>query len=264
MNNAEYLTRPKVAVCFYGLIGAVGEKNGEGNPVDFSFCARSLQRALQFCEVDYFVHSWSVGADEIIRQFINPVRMLIEPGLKYDEQRFKHYVKKKARPLDYLLNILSPNRQSDAEKYAYRAYSRWTSVNRSISLIPKSQLSSYDFILSTRLDLEFFSSILFPETGQDEIICSHWNSAVIPGSWDRFNQQNASLDRPAFLDLWFAGRPQAMLKFSTLIDRFSEYSLSPHSSSYEHAVWCGLSPRYYLYRGFDFELVRRSTYGSVK
>ena len=113
---------------------------------------------------------------------------------------------------------------------AYRAFSRWSSTYHSFSLIPDHCLHDYSFILSSRLDLEFFDDFHFPiNLSQSELLLSHWNEAVIAGTRSSINQLNLSFTKSGFMDFGLVVLLLPM-PVSKTRDYFHKYDYSPHIS----------------------------------
>jgi len=257
----------RIAICLFGLIGGKSDKNGKGESVDIAYARKGFSEAFERAyDVDYYIHTWSDSYHEELMAAYTPEKIVSEPVLDFDSEAWKMFVRDKIGMRLYLKTITSGRDFLNVEAVAaYRAYSRWLSTKRAFNLVPDELVSGYDFIVSARLDLEFFNPIMFPNNlKENELLVSHWNDARIFGQREKVNQINHSEEKHGFMDLWFAGRPRAMRKFCLLHDLYYEYESSPHKSSYQHCYKSGLIPRYFLYRGYDYEIVRRHRYDSTK
>ena len=58
----------RIAICFYGLVGSVCDKNGQGVPLDPAIGYKYYKENIFDTndEVDVFIHSWSVEIQKII------------------------------------------------------------------------------------------------------------------------------------------------------------------------------------------------------
>jgi hypothetical protein len=257
----------RIAVCLFGLVGGVSGKDGKGEGIEIEIVRSSFEHALKNYQVDYYIHTWSVEREEELVRNFSPKVILSEPRLKIDKTQWDSEIKKKESYRSKLVRLFRFKTRDirNLREEAYRAYSRWTSTSRAFNLIRESDLPNYDYVISSRLDLEIFNTIALPSNLTDgELLVSHWNDAKFTGTRNSSLQNNYSLVREGYLDLWFAGRPVTMKNFCSLIDRFEKYSFSPHLSSREHAAYLNLSSRFFLYRGFDFEIVRRHRYNAVE
>lgn len=253
----------RVAVCLFGLVGSMDGKNGVGKQLDPRTSAESIRKAFSlYGEVDYYIHTWSVECRDELIDLYQPEKICVESKPKIDDQDWCGIARKSIRSrIKSLMGITSIS--SEAENL-YRAHCRWTSTGRAIGLIPVEQLNGYDYVLSCRLDLEFFEYFCFPQgLNEREILVSHWNEARLENVRTSTDQNNLSLKKSGFLDLWFGGRPNMMRDFGKLIDNFFIYRKNPHLASWDHCKAIGARPRYYLYRGLDYELVRRWRYNSA-
>lgn len=256
----------RIAICLFGLVGGSKGKNGVGGPVEIGYAKQGFDSCLsKHYEIDYYIHTWSVEASADLQKAYQPIKMVSEQFLHYDEDYWLKKIKRRNGGRQKLRGIFSRSFLKNEAIAAFRAKSRWTSTRRSFELINSEKLVDYSYIISARLDLEFFNPFLIPMNLEvNELLVSHWNDASIEGVREFKNQKNYSENKKGFMDLWFVGKPKAIDDFTLLIEKFDDYAYSPHLSSYSHTIAVGLKPRYFLYRGFDYELVRRNRYKSTE
>jgi len=127
--------------------------------------------------------------------------------------------------------------------YKQRAHSRWYSTKKSIGLVG----DDYDMIMLSRFDVAFFRDVIFDDYDPEYFYASHWNDVG-----NRENHKNG------FLDLWFFGGAEVMRKFGKLYDFIGDYGVSQHKSSMQHIKSITNDIKYVMYRGEDFEMVRRT------
>lgn len=227
----------KVALCLFGLVGGKVGKGGKGGNIDYKIAYDYYKKhILDKNDVDIFIHSWSQEAAKGIKKIYHPKKGIFEK-----QKRFAWV-----------------DRRKNDQKH--RAYSRWYSSKKVIQLkqeYEKEKNFTYDWVMVSRLDLAFFTDVIFKNYNNQYFYASHWNDAVRPEE-GRFkaNKKNHYKGR-GFLDLWFFSNSEMMDNFSTLYDQRKKYNISPHISSREHVDSFTNKVRYVFYRWRDHELVRR-------
>lgn len=256
----------KIAVCLFGLVGGTIGKEGSGKILDLNYARKGFKMAFEKKYiVDYYIHTWSFEHEKEISQAYEPLKIITEPKIKFEPSVWEKKIKNRMGLYQYIRLFFKKLDLNQEAQNAYRSMSRWVSTKKSFDLIPASKVNEYDFIISSRLDLEFFNEFVFPENlSNSQLLLAHWNRAPIKGVRDFADYHNFTLNQNGFSDLWFAGKPEVMRNFTSLFDRFESYSYNPHLSSQEHANYLGLSTVFKYFRYFDFELVRRYRYKSEK
>ena len=77
----------KIALCFYGLVGSINDKNGNGIPLDPSIAYDYYKKNI-FNEndtIDIFIHSYSISAKEKLLNLYNPVDYIIENQVNFPQ-----------------------------------------------------------------------------------------------------------------------------------------------------------------------------------
>lgn len=154
----------KLAVILHGIVGGTGGRNGVGDPIDVSTCAKTIKyNVIDYNknlgnEVDVFAHSWSTDYKETILNLYNPVLSQFEPqemfGYNFDENTI----------------------QDENATHAFRTVSRYNSLYRANQLKKKYENESgfkYDWVLVIRYDLVIFTPLdLTKFNNRNFYICS--------------------------------------------------------------------------------------------
>lgn len=248
----------KIAICYFGMTGFADGKVDDGKKLSVPFIFKNnLEKLIEPNNADVYVHSWSQeAADNIIKHY-QPKNYIFEPVKHSSEIVDTQKIRLSLRQRLKNLIIHQKSVRDDDFNEFYRASSRWLSTKKSIELA-LSNSTTYDVILSIRLDVVFNRMFLLPENlSQNELLVSHWNDAYFNGVREKSNFENYTYKKRGFLDLWFAGSIETMQKFCEIYEKRYFYSISPHASSFEHCMKIKKQPRFELYRGWDYELYRR-------
>jgi len=263
-----------MALCFYGLVGSVADKNGQGISLDPSIAHRYYKENILDLnnEVDIFIHSWSINSKEELVELYNPKKFIIESQVSFPDSK-KHpsikgsfFEQLKMGYLKLFKRNNYFNKKEIKEKEAFRAYSRWYSVKQSIQLMRNYELDNgfhYDCVMSTRLDIAFFKPVVFKKFDMNFFYASNWNDSSNRNEKNEANKLNRHKGK-GFLDFWFFSNTKTMYLFSKLFDDIEHYSISPHSSSYQHLKTITCNVKYVYYRWFDHEMIRRKFFNSKK
>ncbi len=227
----------RVALCLFGIVGGKKGKGGKGGNIDYKTVYEHYRKhILNKNNVDVFIHSWSTGLEKELKKIYKPKKSIFQK-----QKRFAWF-----------------DRRNNDQKH--RAYSRWYSSGKTIELKKEYEIEKdfvYDWVMVSRLDLAFFTDVVFNRYNPDYFYASHWNDAVRP-DLNRFqaNRKNHHKGK-GFLDLWFFSNSEMMDKFSTLYDRREKYDVSPHTASRQHVDTFTDKIKYAFYRWEDHELIRR-------
>ena len=108
----------------------------------------------------------------------------------------------------------------------------------------------------SRLDLAFFTDVIFDKYDMDHFYVSHWNGG--PSNLNNYKGDRRDYHLgEKFLDFWFFSNSEIMDKFALLYDKRKKYGLSPHLSSKQHVDTITDKIEYVFYRWFDHEMIRR-------
>ena len=257
----------KIALCLYGLVGGKTGKDGKGGCLDYKVAWNHYkEHIIDKNDVDVFIHTWSTDFERELTDLYRPTKSVFERQIDFRGQINLNvrdiFIDRVRKYKTYLRNTLTKNKilyYSYADR-AYRAYSRWYSNKRTIGLKREYEIANgflYDWVIISRLDVAFFTDVIFDRYDSDFFYASHWNGAP------DVNRGKLHADREnhnvgvGFLDLWFFSNSKMMDMFSTLYDHLKEYNISPHRASRQHVDTFTDKIRYVFYRWDDHELVRR-------
>ena len=222
----------KIALCLFGIVGKQGRLDIHPS-VGYDYYKRNI---LQHNDVDVYIHSWSQKWESTIIDLYNPARYQFEKQIQFSEDEFAH-----------------------------RVASRWYSTKQSVHLVGE----GYDMILLSRFDIAFLRPIDFSRYDPNYFHVGHYN---VPGSKIDYTGVpqpkeirtkyfylgvNISQKRRGFIDQWFFSGPDIMRKFSMLYHYKDFYNIRPHIATEQHLRTITNNIRHTLYRGKDFEMIRK-------
>jgi len=260
----------KVALCFYGLVGSKVGKNGQGEDLDPKIAYELYKKNIidKNDQVDVFIHSWSYDHKDRLTDLYKPKKACVENQVDFQTKasNFKNkFPAYRAKIKLMFFKVFNKNAYLKLinlkEKELFRAYSRWYSSKKSLDLKREYENEKgfkYDVVMITRLDVGFFSELVFDKYNMKYFYASHRNDAALKSN--NYNANHLNHDEGnTFLDLWFFSNSDNMDKFAILFDCIENYEISPHRSSREHVdSYIGKEKiQYTLYRWFDHELIRR-------
>ena len=220
-----------------------------------------------------FIHSWSYDFKDRLVELYKPKKALIENQMDFQTKviRFKNKFPAYRSKLKLIfLKMFNKNEYFKLinlrEKELFRACSRWYSSKKSLGLkieYEKENGFKYDAVMITRLDVGFFTELVFDKYDLKYFYASHRNDAAQKSTNYKANYMNYD-EGNTLLDLWFFSNSDNMDKFSLLYDYIDNYEASPHKSSRQHVdTFIGKEKvKYTMYRWFDFELIRRKLFKS--
>lgn len=227
----------KSALCLSGLVGGAKGKDGKGPQLDVDVPFKHYQQhILKKNNVDVFIHSWSLGCATGLRELYKPSASIFEKQIHFSDNFRKHVI-----------------------------HSRWYSQKQVLQLKRRYEKKNgfrYDMVMVSRLDLLWFTDVVFKDYSPKNFYASYWNHCGPMGGkgvgpYDRCNLK----DGKAFLDFWFFSGSANIDKFGRLYDNLrgslSKVKLSSH---YLARAWVNrlkLPVKYVFWRGFDHELYRR-------
>ena len=101
----------KIALCLSGLVGGTKGPDGKGDMVDVDII--SQQYIIDINDVDVFIHSWSVKAEDKLIEAYQPKGKLFEKQIDFRN--------------------INSNRHKDNEA-SHRFYSRFSSMQKSVKI----------------------------------------------------------------------------------------------------------------------------------
>lgn len=264
----------KIAICFYGLVGSISDKNGKGISLDPTIAFNYYkQNIFDYNDnIDVFIHSYSVLSKDKLTSLYNPKDFIIEEQVSFPESKNHPHIQKGIITRIKMFLLKTFKRKSYLklidlkEKESFRAHSRWYSVRESINLMRNYELKNgitYDCVMSTRLDVAFFKPVIFKNFDLSFFYASNWNDAPNIENNLPANFLNQNIGK-GFLDFWFFSNSNFIYKFSKLFDSIEKYPISPHTSSYRHVISFTNKIKYVMFRWHDHEMIRRKLYNSEK
>lgn len=261
----------RIAIGFYGLVGSKVNKNGIGEALDpseaFKFYKKNIFKVNS--NIDVFIHTWSHEQKNQLEKLYKPIKSLYQKQIPFISSK-THPEIDSFKKNNYLKKLFFPNRYqnqlNELKKSSFRAHSRWYSNKQVLNLInshEKKQKLKYDFIMVTRLDVGFFKKLEFKSLDKNVFYAGYRNNAPNKSNNFKGDHNNEYLGKE-FNDLWFISNSKNMNRLSKLFDNINNYKISPHISSYQHTIEF-IKPekiKYFLYRWFDYELIRRKFYDS--
>jgi hypothetical protein len=269
----------KIAICFYGLVGSKIGKNGTGEQLDPNIAFEYYKKHLFDIneDVDIFIHSWSVEAQDTLVKLYKPKSFIFEKQREFPESKNRKYINESLRykitSLFYKIFNKSKYEKIKIEndKKCFRSFSRWYSSKQVLSLkkeYEKKNKFVYDTVMVTRLDIAFFRNLNFSEFDMKYFYASNrnippWKSLDGKASYE-INKQELDTQ---FFDLWFFSNSKYMDIFSLVFDNLHLYNeISPHVCSKTHVdKYIGKEQiKYIFFRWFDHELIRRKFYDKIE
>jgi len=219
----------KVALCLQGLVGGTVGKDGKGETLDPRIAYDAYKKhIIDPNEADVFFHSWSVDEGAELIGLYNPKKARAEERKPFCGQ------------------LEGPD---------YRFHSRWYSSKMAIQLKKEYEEEhgfKYDAVMVSRLDVAFYTDLIFSDYDLNKFWASNWNG--VPGTGEETSNH---MKGSGFLDLWFFSNSHIMDQFGALYDNIDDYETNAHIASCQHAKTITDQIGYTLYRWKDHEVVRR-------
>lgn len=264
----------RIAICFYGLVGSISDKNGKGISLDPKIAYEYYKKNIfdKNDKVDVFIHSYSVESKKDLIKLYNPQNYIIENQVLFPQAKRHPFINKGivSKIKMFFLRIFKKKSYLSMMDYynkeSFRAHSRWYSVKSSVKLMRDHEIKNnfkYDCVMSTRLDVSFFKPIVFSDYDMSFFYASNWNDAYNLKNKSKANFKNHNVGK-GFLDFWFFSNSNLIYQYSKLFDFINKYPVSPHTSSYQHVSSFTSKIKYTLYRWYDHEMIRRKFYESEK
>lgn len=262
----------KIAICFYGLVGSMEDKNGQGKPLNPEIAFNLNKKNLfQDNDVDIFIHSWSIEQRDTLLALYKPKEWLIEPQVEFNDnekllnntslyERISMKIKK--------FSDLQEYKSLEAKKIQeiQRARSRWLSTKKVLELKQQNEKRigrTYDFVMLLRLDVGFYTKLDFSKLDQKHLYVSNWND--YPNKQNNFNVSKRNNNKgKGFLDFWFLGNSKILDHYATIYDNLNKYHINPHRTAFQIAKLNRIPIKYILYRWMDFEMIRRKEFKALK
>jgi hypothetical protein len=209
----------KLAICLHGLVGNSIGKSCDSESDDKKILDLSYKHWADYIigpqlnrgwEVDVFVHSWSVGLEQEIKDSFNPKLMTLEDQPEFE---IPEYI-----------------RGTESRKHAH--YCRWYSCKKSVelkSLHEKNNNFIYDSVMCARFDIAWLKKIIFEKHDQSKLWIPRWAKKK---------------PERKLKDFWWFSSSKNIDAFATLFDHLGEYN-RPESDC-EFNVELGISSHYMM------------------
>jgi hypothetical protein len=254
----------KIALCLYGITGNAN-KGGSGEKIPLNVaCNGYLDNAFFGHKVDVFIHSWSTEDQQIMHNLYKPKLMKVEPQKEFPDSVEKGIQMWKKVTIVSNIKRLVKNGSWISKKYcikyAFRMYSRWYSLKKSVGLKKKHEQKhgfKYDYVMIGRFDIFFYSPFDFNNMNPELFYAPNRNHGKIKAHSYKPDRINHGIGN-SFYDAWFVSGTNNIDIFAKLYDDIDKYPISSHYSSWEHVKKnIGESNVEYLkYRYFDYEFIR--------
>ena len=168
----------RIALCFNGLAGG---KNDKGHPVDWQLAADHFKENiinLQVHEVDVFFHTWSTEAELELVELYEPKKYMVQKQIDFDS----------------LANKFSKKVHSDVPRHFHSIMSRWYSNDKVLRLksdYEKEHGYKYDYVMTSRFDVEWLRPLDFSQFDRDSIWCGRHEKGTV---FDTFNEKGMPVE----------------------------------------------------------------------
>ena len=254
---------PKIALCFYGLVGSSNFKHGKGQPLDPNICANYYRKNFfdYHSNVDVFIHSQSFNFKEELKKIYKPNSSIIEKQKSFLLNALIH----PQVLFSLFLSIIRLDLKLEKFKYILKntenAFSRWYSTKKVIDLknaYEKENKFEYDLIFLTRLDLALLTPFILNEDMKNKLTVSNRNDLPTPKNNYKVKiKKNNFTYEKGIADYWFVSDSKIINNFSKLYERKYFYNVNPHLSSLQHSKFLKLDLNFRTYRGIDHNMYRR-------
>jgi hypothetical protein len=253
----------RVAICFYGLVGGTEGNDGLGYKISPKIAASYYKKHIfdKNDNVDVFIHSWSVDCKDELIDIYNPKSSHFESQKKFYAWDVMKTQFLNIRDYIPIIKIFTWRTPSILKKMGRIAQSRWYSNKKSIDLArqyEKENSFKYDFIMVTRLDVAFFSDLVFDKYDSNTFYVHHRNGGPTVELYD-WKDHYRNWDG-VYGDLWYFSGSDNMSKFSLLFDNMSKYTTRPPYAGTAHIQSITSNIKKVFYLGQDFHLVRSFFY----
>jgi hypothetical protein len=273
---------PRIAVCFYGIVGGIKGKAGES----VASSSQVLEIAHKYnkkhifdknSNVDVFVHTWSIDLKKDIERLYQPKKAIYQPQIQFE----------------------IPDYVGGSSRRRFGHYSRWFSSREVLKLkkdYEREKDFTYDLVFITRFDAAPEVDFIFKEFDPQYFYTAHWYAKTHRYFPIYIPMGYPYLSYSGIADIWFLGNSKDLDHFATLYDHLNEYNkpencprdnngISNHILTTYHlrkigvlerlrfrfmrVGWIGFlpKPRYLLFNYVPKEstpLVRRKFFGDLK
>lgn len=256
----------KIAICFYGLVGSKDKKYGKGEALDPLISYEYFKKYIleNNNQAKIFIHSQSYNHKNQLIKIYNPKKFLIE---KQKNFFWKTIFNKKMiiKLIKCFIQFKNFSKNYDDYRKSFKRcknlLSRWYSTKKVVGLKKEYELENnieFDLVMLTRLDMAYFSKFEFEKISKKKLTVPNHNDVSAPRNnyQVQIKKNNRTLEK-GISDFWFISSSKNIDRFSRLYDFFSNYNISSHVSSFQHAKFLNLDLNFYKFRGIDHEAIRR-------
>ena len=146
---------------------------------------------------------------------------------------------------------------------SYRAQSRWYSNKRVLDLVSEHEKKvgfNYDYVFVTRLDVAFFSDLIFSNYDPSYFYVGYRNQGVdFPSKFEW--KGNTDKHDDVYNDLWYFSNSKNMRSFSTLYNNLKKYSIRPPHAGKQHIDKITKKVKKVFFYGIDYHPIRNFFFG---
>lgn len=234
--------RPRIAFCLFGIVGGREGKGGLGGDIDYIRCWQNYNDIIfKNNNVDVFIHTWSVQYEKSLRKIYSPKASIFEP------QIFFHPPK-------------TNNEQHNTDRF--RSCSRWYSTMKVLELqrnYSETHNIEYDFIMTARFDVLWFTKIPFSTLEKDCFYVANWNLHKSSGRTGNASFPYGKMKR--YSDMWFIGNQEQMNHLSgiyNVIHQIGNGDYDPHKLTFDRMFPLYKDKiRFMFLNDIDFCLIRK-------
>ena len=256
----------KIAICLFGDTGTKDSMGRTFNKdfdkiekLDFNVSLNSLkEKVISPNNCDVFIHSWAKDNELEIKNLLDPVSSQFEKYKTFSE------------PFHSRKNHIWS-----------RFYSGYVANKLKTDYEIRNGFK-YDIVMTSRMDLFWFSKFNFQSDVSQNIYASHWNESKRDNMLGPYDKKNLGLGW-GVIDPWFYSNSKNMNNFTkihkhkyyvsfksyfkymklsqrlkTFELRSNNYYISTHHFFHQQAMNFNLNIKFQYYRGIDYELYRHT------
>jgi hypothetical protein len=209
----------RIAIGFFGVVSGLLGNSGTRSAGQEICLQKMFESYTNFlvdcntdCQIDFFVHSWSVELQDLILTTIQPKIYKIEPQV----------------------NINIPTHLPNVPR-VFNAFSRWYSTKELSSIIADHEHihGEYDMIMISRFDVIWQQPLIFNLLDRDAFYVSNvidpW---PLPGDGDLWGWPHTGM--PELSDHWFISNSRYMHDFCNVYNYLDTYTLPGQCPSWNY------------------------------
>ena len=230
----------RVALCLYGLTGAVDFGYGIGKSIDPRIGHyHHLKHIIEPNNADVFIHSWSTEFKDLLVDLYKPKKYIIEPQIIFDENS----INKNSIPSRWWSNAVVMDLKKQFEK---------------------ENNFEYDWVMLYRFDHVFLVDLNFNEFNNENIYFRHSNgmraplqySHGYPGRETCLCKNKKGAHGVRLMDVFTFSNSKNMDKFASVYSWHQEnnepFTIGPHDECYVQLKRIGLQDKLeFAFHGYD-------------